>query len=269
VIRNGHKHRHQAYLCRNCGKSFVETTKTVFENSHSSATVWKAVIEDTVNGVSLDKTSEKLGFSHTTAFNMRHKLLVALEQEERNNPTALIGNSETDETYMLESVKGKKILDGYHRESRKHGAKASKRGISNEHVCICASVSGNKDLVAISANRATPSNEEILAVFGGRVSEETLILCDGAKSYNALEGKCNVAITKKINKVNGFHSFIKERENGARGFATKYLNRYNTLFSKVYGKSDVAADSIFRLVSDTKDRYSTIKSILCKNLLNV
>jgi transposase-like protein len=89
VVRNGHKHKKQAYLCRSCGKSFVETTKTVLENSHSSATVWKAVTQDTASGVPLDETAEKLGLSHTTAFNMRHKILCALEQDELDNPTVL------------------------------------------------------------------------------------------------------------------------------------------------------------------------------------
>lgn len=269
VVKNGKKHKKQAYLCRSCGKSFVETTMTARQNSHSSETVWMAVVEDTVDGVSLDETAEKLGISHATAFNMRHKILSALESEEIAKPTSLKGNCEADETYILESVKGKKIPEDYHRKARKHGAKASKRGISNEYVCVCTSVSASGEVVAKSVNRATPSGDEILQVFGARVCEDTLILCDGSKSYNALEDKCNVANTKRINKVNGFHSFIKERENIARGFSTKYLNRYNALFASVYGKSGFAIDEIQKLISAPNNLNSTINDIKTINLLNL
>lgn len=37
-----------------------------------------------------------------------------------------------------------------------------------------------------------------------------------------------------LNTVNGFHSFIKGRYKFYRGVATKYLNRYNELFSFAY-----------------------------------
>jgi hypothetical protein len=101
------------------------------------------------------------------------------------------------------------------------------------------------------------------------VSDDTLILCDGAKSYNVLESKCTVASTNRINRVNGFHSFIKGRENEARGFATKYLNRYNSLFAKVYGKPNDAADEIWELISAANGQYATIADTKNKNLLNI
>ena len=34
IVRNGHKRGKQAYLCRSCKKSFVDTTKKVMCNSH-------------------------------------------------------------------------------------------------------------------------------------------------------------------------------------------------------------------------------------------
>ena len=36
-------------------------------------------IKDTIEGRSLDYSANRLGFSHPTAFNMRQKLLLALE----------------------------------------------------------------------------------------------------------------------------------------------------------------------------------------------
>jgi transposase-like protein len=74
VVRNGHKCRKQAYLCRGCGKSFVQTTDSALENSRCGEAVWKQVIRDTVEDVSLDETAESLDLTHTTVFNMRHKV---------------------------------------------------------------------------------------------------------------------------------------------------------------------------------------------------
>ena len=42
------------------------------------------------------------------------------------------------------------------------------------------------------------------------------------------EYRCN------LNTVNSFHSFIKRQYEFYRGVATKYLNRYNVLFSAAY-----------------------------------
>jgi len=49
-----------------------------------------------------------MGFSHSTAFNYRHKILSALETLETIAPTVLSGVCELDDTYVLESSKGKK-----------------------------------------------------------------------------------------------------------------------------------------------------------------
>jgi hypothetical protein len=247
----------------------VSTSKSAIQNSQSSATVWKQVISDTVNGISIDRTAESLDLHHETVFNMRHKILYCVEQSLVANPTKLTGACETDETYVLESMKGRKLPSDYHRKPRKHGAVASKRGISDEYVCICASVSGESKNVAVAVNRASPSGEEILEVFGERVNESTVILCDGKQSYNALDGKCTVAIPNRINKVNGFHSFIKKKLEAARGVATVYLNRYNALFSKVYAADKSVVDDIYELMVAQSGASNTIAFTQSFNLLNI
>jgi transposase-like protein len=240
IMRNGKNKGKQMYLCRNCKRSFSEKTTSAIAHSRSSATVWKQVISDTVDGVPIDKTADSLDVHHETVFNMRHKILYCIEQSLIKNPTALTGVCETDETYVLESEKGRKFPENHHRQPRKHGAKASKPGISNEYVCVCTSVTGVGENVAVAVNRASPDSQEILDVFGERVDEDTVILCDGKQSYNVLDDKCTVAVAKRINKVNGFHSFIKEKLEDMRGVATIYLNRYNALFSKIYAASKSA-----------------------------
>ena len=269
ILRNGKNRGKQMYLCKNCKRAFSETSTSAIAYSHSSPTVWKQVIRDTVAGVPIDKTAESFDMHHETVFNMRHKILYCIEQSLIETPTELIGTCETDETYVLESEKGRKFPENHHREPRKHGAKASKPGISNEYVCVCTSVSGVGENVAVSVNRASPDRQEILDVFGERVNENTVILCDGKQSYNVLDDKCTVAVTKRINKVNGFHSFIKERLESMRGVATIYLNRYNALFSKIYASNKSLVDDIFDLMTARRDSFNTISHTQSENLLNI
>ena len=269
VYRNGKRSGRQAYLCKDCGKTFVETATSAIAHSHSSKTVWKQVIQDTIDGVSIDKTAEALDLSHPTVFRMRHKILYCVEQAILNTPVVLEGVCEADETYVLESVKGRKIPEDYHRKPRRHGAKASKPGLSDEYICVCTSVDVDNQCMTAAVNRAAPSKDEIEKVFGDRVTEDTVILCDGNKQYDVLDGKCTVAHTRRVNKVNGFHSFIKERLNTARGVATIYLSRYNALFSHVFGKQDTAADSIFSLTTSRNGSFSDISTVKNEGLLEI
>ena len=269
IVLNGRSNNKQSYLCNNCKKRFTQTTGTMMQGSHSSPTVWKQVISDTVEGVPLDRTAENLDLHHETVFNMRHKILYCVEQSLIINPISLIGTCETDETYVLESEKGRKFPENYHRKPRKHGAKASKRGISNEYVCVCTSVTGASEQVAVAVNRASPDEQEILDVFGERVNKDTVILCDGKQSYNVLEEKCTIAVTKRVNKVNGFHSFIKDKLDAMRGVATIYLNRYNALFSKTYAANKSVVEDIFELIVSSKDTSYTIAHTQSTNLLDI
>ncbi len=267
VVRNGKQKGRQLYVCRDCGKAFMETATSAIAHSHSSKTVWKQVIRDTVDGISLDETAEALDLAHSTVFNMRHKILYCVEQAILNAPDMLEGVCEADETYVLESVKGRKIPENYHRKARKHGAKASKAGLSNDYICVCTSVDTENHCTTAAINRAVPSKAEIEKVFGDKVTADTVLLCDGSKQYDVLENKCTVAHSKRINRVNGFHSFVKERLLAARGVATIYLNRYNALFSQIFGKPDAAVDKIYALISARNGSFTDIASVKLRSLL--
>jgi hypothetical protein len=242
-------------------------------HSHSGEAVWKQVIRDTVNGTPLEETAMSLGMSHQTVFHMRHKVLFCLEQ---GPEAALSGVCESDETYILESFKGKALPEGYWREKRKHGAVSGKSGISDEYVCVCAAVERGGKAYSRAVCRGIPRKEEIFGVFSGRISGDALMVCDGAKSYRVLEEKnvCSTAASGpggfyRINEVNGYHSFIKGRNRAARGFGTSYLNRYNALFSRAYRGSGFLADDIYRTMSGRENGCRTIAAVQTTGLFDV
>ena len=257
VIRYGLKHNKQRFLCKSCAKTFVTTTNTIMSMSHQNTAVWDAMIEDTLNGNALSYSEKRLGISHQVAFNMRHKILLTLEDKCSATPTLLNEVSELDETFVLECYKGKRLPDTVCRPARKHGAKAQKRGISDEYVCICTGAQRKSDVVIKAVNRAKPSMEEIAEVFTDHIADGALLLTDGLRSYNILEFIADCSIKNvtdekssfyNLNTVNNLHSFIKRQYEFYRGVATKYINRYCTLFKYMYR----------HVVSDIQDIKDTL-----------
>ena len=262
VVRNGHKHGKQAYLCRDCGKSFVETTNTVMYYSHYGKDIWEQVTKDTYERKAIDRTAKALGLDHHVVFNMRHKILKALEDTEEEGPIELGEVSELDETFVLDSYKGSEAeREKAGREARKHGAKASKRGLSREYVCICSGVERGGDSFAYTVNRAVPNKEELKMAFEKHIAPRSLLLCDGLRGYGTLENLTDCTVKNvnakenkdkgfyHLNHINNFHGFIKSCWRDFRGVATKYLNRYNALFSSAYRQSESHARCLFEIIS--------------------
>ena len=81
VIKYGHTKGKQRFFCHGCGKTFLYSTVTLMYNSHFSRSVWAGLIRDTLTDETLDDSAEKFGFSHQTAFNMRHKVSVPMCQQ--------------------------------------------------------------------------------------------------------------------------------------------------------------------------------------------
>lgn len=263
LIKKGFQHSKQRYMCKACGKKFTYDINQITAHSHQPVDAWITVIEDTLAMKSLDETAGKIGVCHETAFNMRHKLLAYLETmiETAKPPDELV---ETDETYVTESQKGVKCKN---RKPRKHGESASKRGLSNEQYCICVVTDRNKNVFAKCVNRAKPSSEDIIKALSAHVSRKSVLLCDGAASYNQLAdtleckkieliGHESYDKVYHLNTVNNLHSRIKRMLGQFRGVASKYLNRYLALFSVIVS---CTKPSMNEFVDELRCTLSTIR----------
>ena len=239
-IRKGIQGGKQRFQCKSCGKKFTYDSKQLTSHSHQSMESWVVVLEDTLSLASLDSTAEKIGVCHSTAFHMRHKLLVYIE-EVVTNSAPLEALIEADETYMIESQKGTKVT---HRKPRRHGEPSGKRGLSNEQMCICVAADRNHHVIARCVNRAKPGSEDIMNALGDHIAEKSVLIFDGITSYNylaeqkecekvSLVGHESYNKVFHLNTVNSLHSRFKEMMRKLRGVATKYLNRYVALFSLI------------------------------------
>ena len=101
IIRYGHKCGKQRFFCKQCGSTFVTTTHTIMSHSHFSEAVWQEVISDAVQENAIDYSAQKLGINHRTVFDMRHKILLALQELPETKNILLDGVSELDETFVL------------------------------------------------------------------------------------------------------------------------------------------------------------------------
>ncbi len=128
-----------------------------------------------------------------------------------------------DEIFVLECYKGKTLPETVGRKARKNGARAQKRGSSNEYVYICAGIQRKGGAYAAIVNRAKPDAEELAGLFKGHIAQGARVLCDGLKSYQSLPvatgctvKNCHILTEEEksffnLNTVDGSHSFIKNR----------------------------------------------------------
>ena len=177
-----------------------------------------------------------LGINIATAFRMRHKLLCSLEDEEAS--ARISDQAELDEKYVVKSHKGEKME---HVAGKKRGTPSTKRGISNDQVCLLAGVQRGGGSYLRSFNMARPTSGEVMNLHP-HIEAKTYIWTDDCPSYNkliaALGSDSKVVSTHKdydrvnhLNNVNSFHSLIERWYKKMGGVASKYINRYAALFN--------------------------------------
>src|SRR5208337_4753893 len=140
------------YRCRDCRRTFNGLTGTPLAHLRKKDR-WGAQAEALITGESVVKAAKRCGVSGTTAFRWRHRFLAATALDK---PARLSGIVEADETFILESFKGKR--SDLPRPARKRGGKAAKRGLSAEQipVLVARDRSGaTTDAVLAKLNRAS------------------------------------------------------------------------------------------------------------------
>lgn len=205
--------------------------------SHQDESQWNAVIADTFNDESLNKTAADIDVHPDTAFRMRHKLLVFLGKT--TDCDVLSAPSELDETFFRESHKG---LPVDYLPPRKRGGKTDKNGISDDLVCLTTGVERQGTAYVQAYNMGRPSSDEVEPLFKDHVNPGTFFWVDGERCFPPLFDRyhCDYYTIKSgtkpdqvnhLNNVNSFHDRIKDLYRHYRGVATVYINRYANLFS--------------------------------------
>jgi transposase-like protein len=118
------------FKCKECSKTFNAYTGTPLARLHMP----EKHIENAqcmIEGLSVREVARKIGVNPKTAFLWRHRLLITSMHDQ---PAALSGVVEADETFFLECFKGQR--KGLPRPAKIRGTKASKPGLSKEQIPV-------------------------------------------------------------------------------------------------------------------------------------
>ncbi|WP_047155301.1 IS1595 family transposase [Aneurinibacillus tyrosinisolvens] len=272
IKRNGKYRTRQRYLCKDCGKSSNDMTASPISGTRYPQK-WLDYFQMMVKGYTLPKISKKLKIHISTAFYWRHKILNALRTIGFDS---LKGIVESDETFFLESYKGKKNIT--HRKARKRGGKATKRGISNEQICVVVAQDRNGVILSKMAGRGRVTAKAIDEVMGSYIDPSALLCSDSATNYKtfakskgleheAVNIRKGVYVKKgiyHIQHVNNYHMRLKKWMKRFQGVATKYLDNYLYWFRflEVIKKLDTRDKPKSMLLSACKKAdFTTIKQL--------
>ena len=232
VVRWGQASELPRYRCKACSRTFNALTKTPLANLRLKEK-WAEQTRAMIDGVTTAKAAERCGVHYTTAFRWRHRFLASLAGDK---PRAMTGVVEGDETFILESFKGKR--SNMPRKPRKRGGKSAKRGLSAEQIPVIVArdrEGRTTDAVLPRLNRVS-----IEAALGGVVTPANQFCCDGGKAIVAFARKAGIpthilpapgkpdprAPDFHVNNVNAYHGRLKEWLRRFHGVATKNLPNY-------------------------------------------
>lgn len=222
------------FKCKECKRTFTEHTGTWLAGIHKKELV-NDYIELMHQEKSLDKIKKELGINKKTAFDWRHKILSSLEEPKNDNFNGIV---ESDETFFLQSDKGRKGLD---RIPRKRGGKSSSRGISDDQVAVIVTADrkGAMDMKVVTMGRI--SKKDIEKAIGHRIDKGSILCTDGHVSYKgfAKDNQLSLVVLRAdlkqhvkkgiyhIQNVNSLHNRVKKWiDSTFWGVSTKYLQNY-------------------------------------------
>jgi transposase-like protein len=232
VVRWGQASELPRYRCKACSRTFNALTKTPLAHLRLKEK-WAEQTQAMIDGVSTAKAAERCGVHYTMAFRWRHRFLTSLAGDK---PRTMTGVVEGDETFILESFKGKR--SNMPRKPRKRGGKSAKRGLSAEQIPVIVArdrAGSTTDAVLPRLNRVS-----IAAALGGVVTPANQFCCDGGNAIVAFARKAGIpthilpapgkpdpqAPDFHINNVNAYHGRLKEWLRRFHGVATKNLPNY-------------------------------------------
>lgn len=220
------------YRCPECRKTFNPFTGTPIAGLHNKER-WLDQARALIEGESLAKAAERCQIHPSTAFRWRHRFLAALNFDK---PKRLSGIVEADETFILESFKGRK--GGLARPARRRGGKGAKRGLSAEQIPVVVA----RDRSGATFDAVLPRLDAVSLkeALGERIAPSTDFCCDGGAAITAFAKRAKLKIHAlpapgnpkredprfHINNVNAYHGRLKEWMRRFHGVATENLPTY-------------------------------------------
>lgn len=269
--RFGNDKGSQRFKCKACNRTFTEHTGTWLAGLHKKELV-NDYLELMNQSKSLDKIKTALSINKKTAFDWRHKVLSSLENAQKGNFSGIV---ESDETFFLQSDKGKKQ---HERNGRKRGGSSSTRGISRDQVAVIVTSDRKGTIDMNVATLGRISKADIENAIGDRIEKDSILCADGHVSYKgfAKDNQLSLVVLRAdlkqhvkngiyhIQNVNSLHHRMKKWiDSTFWGVSTKYLQNYLNWYrvQETFKNSLCPAEELVKCSTIdmlTLDRYRTI-----------
>lgn len=253
-IKWGHYKGENRYRCSECRRSFTATTGTPLhwlKKPDAFLDYATVMFSDGFNAVQTQ--AKRVGISPTTAFEWRHRALIALGRE----APVFKGVTEMDDVWFRYSQKGRKGL----KYSRKRG-RSSHKGDNNfvSKLLITKERDAELDISFVKIGRL--SAQDISAKLGGKFEKTAVIVSDKHpsiqkfaqdegieyQSFKASEHAKNQTIhLQTVNQIAGKLDTGLNRV--LRGVSSKYLQNYATWLS-VSEKYKSSKEKVKKIITD-------------------
>ena len=231
VQRWGRESGIQRYRCGHCHRTFNALTGSPLAGLKCRE-AWADYAKAMMDGCSLRTAAKRSGVHLSTAFRWRHRLL---QKPAQAQDTELHNIVEADETYFLESFKGRRHLP---RPARHRGGSATQRGLSAEQIpVLVVEDREGHHFDAVIPKVDLPTVGCLLAQV---LAPDALLCSDGAGVYRATARQFNLAHESinvsagqyvrqqvfHVQHVNAYDSRLKQWMRRFNGVATQYLTNY-------------------------------------------
>lgn len=243
INKNGHtKFGVQKYICPICKKTFSQTTNTVTYCSKIPFEIWKNVIDNLIDGLSIRRIAKKNKISIATSFSLRHKILNALKTY--LDTIVCSGEVQGDEKFFKINLKGTKP-DKMPRYSKKRTSSGS-AGISNHLICVLTLKDEMDHLILKIGGLSRLSNQMLNDNLTNRITPSSKLTTDSASAYikfceeNNLthiaipSGKHKDRYGNNLADINGVHSQLEIWFSKFHGVSTRHLQSYLDWFSYIF-----------------------------------
>jgi len=232
IVSWGRSNALARYRCKDCGRTFNALTKTPMARLRKKDR-WLTHAQAMLEGTSVARAAQRSGVHYSTAFRWRHRFLGAPALDK---PNSLNGIVEADETFILESFKGRR--SGLARPPRKRGGKAKHPGFFFENIAIL--VARDRSGATLDAVLPRVDAASIQTAIDGAVTRANRLVCDGGLAIRAFARRAKIRVhvlpapgkpnpkapNIHINNVNAYHGRLKQWMRRFHGVATKNLPNY-------------------------------------------
>lgn len=235
------KNKVQKYICSNCRETISETTGTITYRSKKDFTIWKVVIDNLIDGLSIRRIAQKNKINKSTSFFLRHKILEALSVYVES--VVLKGEIEADEKYVSINLKGMKPKK-MPRLSKKRTSSAF-RGISHHKICIATAIDEFDNLFMKIAGVGPITTDMLEQTYKNRIEKNSLLITDCKSSYMKFckKNSLNTSLVKSgtyqneqlknLSTINNIHSQVEIWLSKFKNVSLKHLQNYLNWFSYI------------------------------------